>query len=156
MGSAVSGSRGPGGGVSRPDNPNHVLSHGSAVSMGNSGILSAPTMSVGLLVLRVVVGLYMAAHGAQKLFGWFKGHGLAGTAGAFEQLGFRPGHVFARIAAGAEVVSGLLVTVGLFGPVGPALMISVMIVAMGSVRGWWVAPGHPSTSADVGGNGLTI
>jgi putative oxidoreductase len=102
--------------------------------MSSSTILTAPTMSVGLLVLRVVLGLYMAAHGSQKLFGWFKGYGLAGTAGFFEQLGFRPGHVFATMASGAEVVSGLLVAFGLFGPIGPALMISVMIVAIGSVH----------------------
>jgi putative oxidoreductase len=103
--------------------------------MSSSDILTAPTVSVGLLVLRVVLGLYMAAHGAQKLFGWFKGYGLAGTAGFFEQLGFRPGHIFAAIASGTEVVSGLLVAFGLFGPTGPALMVSVMIVAMGSVHG---------------------
>jgi len=93
-----------------------------------------PTIGVGLLVLRLVLGFSMAAHGTQKLFGWFRGYGLAGTAGFFEQIGFRPGHVFAATAAAGEVVSGLLVALGLFGPVGPALMISVMIVAIGSVH----------------------
>lgn len=48
-------------------------------------------MDSGILVLRVVFGLVMAAHGAQKLFGWFGGHGLAGVGGYFESLGFRPG-----------------------------------------------------------------
>ena len=47
-------------------------------------------MDTGLLVVRLVVGSLMAAHGAQKLFGWFGGHGLAGVAGYFESLGFRP------------------------------------------------------------------
>src|SRR5262245_36999188 len=51
---------------------------------------SAVTLSIGLLVARLVLGLYMAAHGAQKLLGWFGGHGLAGTSGFFEKLGFRP------------------------------------------------------------------
>ena len=48
-------------------------------------------MDTGLLLARMVFGLLMAAHGTQKLFGWFGGYGLAGTAGFFEQLGFRPG-----------------------------------------------------------------
>ncbi|HEX7049924.1 MAG TPA: DoxX family protein [Longimicrobiales bacterium] len=91
-------------------------------------------LSAGLLVARLAVGLYMAAHGAQKLFGWFGGPGFAGTAGLFEQLGFRPARLFAAVAAGAEVISGLLTALGLLGPVGPALMVSVMIVAIGSVH----------------------
>ena len=86
-------------------------------------------MNEGLLLLRVIVGLMMAAHGAQKLFGWFGGYGLSGTAGFFEGLGFRPGRFFAATAASAEIVSGLLMLLGLLGPVGPALMVSVMIVA---------------------------
>lgn len=86
-------------------------------------------MNEGLLVARLVLGLLMAAHGAQKLFGWFGGYGLTGTAGFFEQLGFRPGRLFATAAALGEVGSGLLVALGLLGPIGPALMISVMIVA---------------------------
>lgn len=86
-------------------------------------------MDTGLLTVRLVFGLVMAAHGAQKLFGWFGGYGLAGTAGYFESLGFRPGRAFAATAAGSEVVSGLLMALGLFGPIGPALMVSLMIVA---------------------------
>jgi putative oxidoreductase len=92
-------------------------------------------LSAGLLVVRLVFGLYIAAHGAQKLFGWFGGYGLAGTGGFFEQLGFRPGRLFATVAAVSELVSGVLVGLGLLGPVGPALMISVMIVAAVSVHG---------------------
>jgi putative oxidoreductase len=71
----------------------------------------------------------MAAHGAQKLFGWFGGHGLAGTAGYFEMLGFRPARLFAVAAAAGEVASGLLVALGLLGAAGPALMLAIMIVA---------------------------
>jgi putative oxidoreductase len=86
-------------------------------------------VSAGLLLGRLVLGLLMAAHGTQKLFGWFGGHGLAGTGGFFESLGFRPGRAFATAAALAEVGGGLLVALGFLGPVGPALIISVMIVA---------------------------
>jgi putative oxidoreductase len=91
-------------------------------------------MDIGLLVLRTVLGLVMAAHGAQKLFGWFGGHGIAGTGGFFESLGFRPGRLFATAAALGEVGSGVLIASGLLGPVGPALMLSVMIVAALSVH----------------------
>jgi len=81
-----------------------------------------------------VIGPLIAAHGAQKLLGWFGGYGLAGTAGFFDTLGFRPGRLFAAAAAVSEIASGLLVALGLFGPVGPALMLSVMIVAAVSVH----------------------
>ena len=94
----------------------------------------AAALSTGLLLGRLILGLLMAAHGAQKLFGWFGGHGLAGTGGFFESLGFRPGHLFATAAALGEVASGLLVALGLFGPVGPAIMLALMIVAAISVH----------------------
>ncbi|HEU4524530.1 MAG TPA: DoxX family protein [Gemmatimonadales bacterium] len=87
------------------------------------------TASAGLLVARLVLGLLMAAHGSQKLFGWFGGHGLAGTGGFFESLGFRPGRTFALAAGLAEVTGGLLLALGFLGPVGPALVVSVMLVA---------------------------
>ena len=91
-------------------------------------------VSAGLLLGRLVLGLAMAAHGSQKLFGWFGGHGLAGTGGFFEQIGFRPGRAYAAAAAGSEVLSGLLVALGLLGPMGPALMLSVMVVAAVAVH----------------------
>jgi putative oxidoreductase len=91
-------------------------------------------MDLGLLVVRVVVGLVMAAHGAQKLFGWFGGHGLAGVGGFFEQLGFRPGRLFALAAGTSEFGGGLLLALGLLGPVAPALLVSVMIVAAATVH----------------------
>lgn len=91
-------------------------------------------MDAGLLLARMVVGLLMAAHGAQKLFGWFGGYGLAGTGGFFESLGFRPGRFFAAAAGATEVLGGLLIAAGLFGPLGPALIVSVMIVAMATVH----------------------
>ena len=94
----------------------------------------ALTLSAGLLIARVVLGGLMMGHGAQKLFGWFGGHGLRGTAGFFESLGSRPGRLFAGMAAGTEVLSGLLLLLGLFTPVAAALMMSVMIVAAGSVH----------------------
>jgi putative oxidoreductase len=93
--------------------------------------VDAAALSGGLLVGRLVIGLGIAAHGAQKLFGWFGGHGLVGTSGYFESLGFRPGRVFATLAGLGEFVSGVLIALGLFGPIGPALLLAVMLVAMG-------------------------
>ena len=86
-------------------------------------------LATGLLLARLVLGLLMAAHGAQKLLGWFGGYGLNATGEFMVQLGYSRGRFFATTAAITEVVSGLLVALGLFGPVGPALMLSVMIVA---------------------------
>ena len=91
-------------------------------------------LGTGLLVARLVFGLLIAAHGAQKLFGWFGGYGLNATGEFFVQLGFPPGRLFATEAALGECGGGLLVALGFLGPVGPALMISVMIVAMISVH----------------------
>ena len=91
-------------------------------------------MNEALLIARVFFGLGMAAHGAQKLFGWFGGYGIAGTGGFMESLGFRPGKLFALEAGLGEITGGLLVALGLLGPVGPALMVSVMLVAAVSVH----------------------
>lgn len=92
------------------------------------------TLSIGLLVARVVIGLVMAAHGAQKLLGWFGGYGLNRTGEFFVQLGFPLGRASATAASLAEITSGVLVALGLLGPIGPALMISVMMVAMVTVH----------------------
>ncbi len=96
--------------------------------------LDVTTAATGLLVARIVLGLLMAAHGSQKLFGWFGGHGLAATAGLFETMGFRPARLLATVASATEFASGVLIALGFLGPIGPALMISVMIVAAVSVH----------------------
>ena len=91
-------------------------------------------VDTGLFLIRLVFGLVMAAHGSQKLFGWFGGYGLQAVAGMFESLGFRPGSFFAPLAAAAEFIGGLLIAFGVFGPVGPAL--SGRMFAYGR-RPWW-------------------
>lgn len=87
-------------------------------------------MSEGLLIARLILGLGLASHGAQKLFGWFGGHGLEGTGGYFEKLGFRPGKRFALAAGLGELGGGLLVALGFLGTIGPALVMTVMLTAM--------------------------
>jgi putative oxidoreductase len=91
-------------------------------------------MSLGLLILRLVVGLTMAAHGAQKLFGWFGGYGLQGTGGFLEKLGFFPGRRNALFAGLAEFTGGLLLALGLATPLAATLIVSVMFVAVATVH----------------------
>jgi putative oxidoreductase len=91
-------------------------------------------MDIGVLLARVVFGALMAAHGSQKLFGWFGGYGIAGTGGFFDSLGFKPGRLFAAAAGFTEVVGGALLALGLLGPLGPAMIIAVMVVAIATVH----------------------
>ena len=91
-------------------------------------------MEFGILIVRLVVGLALAAHGTQKLFGWFGGYGLEGTGGFLEQLGFRPGRLQAALSGLAETGGGLLLALGLATPVAAAAIISVMFVAIVSVH----------------------
>jgi putative oxidoreductase len=91
-------------------------------------------MDTGLLIARLILGLAISAHGVQKLFGWFGGYGLKGTGGFFEGLGYRPGVLFALAAGLGEVGGGLLTASGFLGPIGPALIILVMLVAIFSVH----------------------
>jgi len=87
-------------------------------------------VDIAFLIIRLIVGLGFAAHGAQKLFGSFGGPGLAGAAGFFESLGWKPGKLFVTAAAGSELIGGVLVALGLLGPVGPMLIIATMVVAV--------------------------
>ena len=91
-------------------------------------------MDIGLLLLRLTVGLTIAAHGAQKLFGRFGGPGLDGTGQFFDMLGFLPGRRHALMAGLAETGGGLLLALGLFTPLASALLFSVMFVATVTVH----------------------
>ena len=102
--------------------------------MSSTYVIDPQMLGIGLLVARLVLGLLMAAHGAQKLFGWFGGYGLNATGEFMVQLGFPSGRAFASAASMGEIASGLLVAFGFLGPIGPALMISVMIVAAVTVH----------------------
>ncbi len=91
-------------------------------------------MDVGFLLLRMTIGLAFAAHGAQKVFGWFGGHGPDGTGQFMEAMGFRPGRRHALAAGYVELVSGLLLAVGFLTPLAAALIASVMVVAVATVH----------------------
>lgn len=101
-------------------------------------------MDAALLFVRLVIGLAMAAHGVQKLFGWLGGYGLAGTGGFFEGLGFRPGRLFAFFAGLGEAGGGVLIVLGLGGALGPATIVMVMLVAIFAVhisKGFFITNG---------------
>ena len=102
-------------------------------------------MDYGLLLLRVVVGLTMFAHGSQKLFGWFGGGGLSGTRGWLGGMGFRPPGLMALAVALAES-SGLIFALGLLTPLGALGIASAMFVAIVTV--------HLSKGFFVGGGGF--
>ena len=97
-------------------------------------------LDLGLLVLRVLVGVPLAAHGAQKLFGWFGGGGLSGTAGWFASLGFGSGRPAAVAAGVAETAGGLGLAAGLLTPGAAFGVIAVMTVAAfvnNAENGFW-------------------
>jgi putative oxidoreductase len=102
-------------------------------------------MNLGKLALRGVVGPLFVGHGTQKLFGWFGGHGLEGTAGFFESgLGLRPGKRHATAAGLAEALGGALVTLGAATPVAASMIIGAMTTAIRKVhasKGPWVTEG---------------
>jgi putative oxidoreductase len=87
-------------------------------------------MDVGVLLIRVVVGPLLAGHGVQKLFGWFGGVGVAGTGGAFTQLGYRHGPAMAMLAGLSELAAGTGLAVGLLTPLAGAATIGTMVNAI--------------------------
>src|SRR3954452_20223603 len=101
--------------------------------MARSRGLMTP-IDLSLLILQLGVGLTFAAHGAQKVFGWWGGPGLAGWEGAMNHMGFRPARLVAVVSAGAEVVGGLLLAVGFLTPVVAALLIAQTVVIIGQVH----------------------
>lgn len=91
-------------------------------------------MALGLLILRLVLGLTLAAHGSQKVFGWFGGGGPEGTAGFFRGLGFRGPKVMAWLAGLSELLGGLGIALGLLTPFAALALVVVMITAIATVH----------------------
>ena len=87
----------------------------------------------GLTVLRVFVGIIFAAHGSQKLFGWFGGGGLAGTAQWMESIGLTPGTLMALLSGGTEFFGGLALIVGLLARPAALGLSFTLLVAIFSV-----------------------
>ncbi len=114
-------------------------------------------MAEGLFFLRVFLGVLLFAHGTQKLFGWFGGHGPDGTGSFFEQVGHRPGRQMALLAGLSEAGGGALLVLGLITPLASAIIIGVMVTAAVSVHGnngLWATNGGfelPLTNAVIAG-----
>ncbi len=88
----------------------------------------------GITVLRIIVGIIFMAHGSQKLFGWFGGGGLAGTAQFMESLGLTPGTLMAALSGGAEFFGGLALVIGLLARPAAVALIGLLLVAIFSVH----------------------
>jgi putative oxidoreductase len=116
-------------------------------------------MGIGILLLRLTVGLTLGAHGAQKLFGWFGGPGLGGTALGMEMLGFLPGRRHALMAGLTEVGGGLLLALGLLTPVAASIVFAVMLVAGISAhfkQGFFLTNGGYEYTLILGVSGLSV
>ena len=104
--------------------------------MSNSLVhrLMATGNGAGALALRVPVGIIFAAHGAQKLFGWFGGYGLDGTGQFFGSIGLNPGYLMALLAGAAEFFGGLALVVGVLVRPAAAALAFAMLVAIFAVH----------------------
>lgn len=101
-------------------------------------------MKIGRLLLRIAVGGFFVGHGTHKLFGWFGGRGLKGTADVFENMGLKPGIVHASAAGAAETFGGAGVLLGYRTPLASASIVSVMLTAINRVHlknGPWATDG---------------
>lgn len=94
---------------------------------------------IGLLALRLILALLLAGHATQKLFGWFRGRGLRGTAALFEADGLRPGTVMVAAAGLSELAAAGLLAAGLAVPLAAAMTIGAMAVAISTLwpKGLW-------------------
>ncbi|MFP5115835.1 DoxX family protein [Bacillaceae bacterium C204] len=91
-------------------------------------------INIGLLIIRLVIGILFVGHGAQKLFGWFGGYGLKGTGGWFESIGMKPGVTMALFAGLAELIGGILFALGLLTPLAGILIAGTMVMAIVKVH----------------------
>jgi putative oxidoreductase len=102
------------------------------------------SIDLGLLVLRVLIGLVVAAHGVQKLFGWFDGPGMKGFTGWMASMGLKPARLWALMGGLGEAGGGLLLALGLLSPLGSLAIIGAMTMAIGLAhwsKGFWGAKG---------------
>jgi putative oxidoreductase len=116
-------------------------------------------MDLGLLLLRLTVGLTLAAHGSQKLFGWFGAPGLDAIGKGFEGLGFYPGRRHAATAGLVETGAGVLLALGLFTPIAAAAVFAVMLVAGVSAhvkQGFFLSSGGYEYTLVLGVAGLAV
>lgn len=100
--------------------------------------------NLGLFLLRVVIGLIVAAHGGQKLFGWFSGGGIAGSLNTMRKLNIYPPLFWALGGGVNEFGGGILLALGLLMPLGALMLLAAMFVAVYRVhwaKGFWSSQG---------------
>lgn len=85
------------------------------------------TQHLGLLLLRVGLGVVLGAHGLQKLFGWWGGSGVAGFKNSLSDVGYQHADILAYVSAGGEAVAGTLLILGLFTPIAAAGALAFLI-----------------------------
>ncbi|WP_327675992.1 DoxX family protein [Kitasatospora sp. NBC_00458] len=115
---------------SSPSTTAPTTTSASARAIPGAGVASPHAYDVGLLLLRVVLGLTMAAHGSQKLFGWFGGGGIDGTGHFFDKSGYPAPKAMAVVAGLTEVGGGLALVVGLLTPLAAAAILGTMLNAL--------------------------
>ncbi len=117
------------------------------------------SVALGLLVLRLVVGLTVSAHGAQKLFGWWGGSGMTGWTQMVQRLRIRPAQPWAWVAALSEFGGGLLFALGLLSPLGSLAIVGAMLVAIATVhlsKGFWATKGGYEFNLSLIGGAVAI
>jgi len=95
---------------------------------------------IGLLIVRLAVGLTFAAHGAQKVLGWWAGPGFAGWTGAMARMGLRPPRLWAALSSGVELAGGLLFAAGFLTPIAAALLVAqsvYIVLRVHRPKGFW-------------------
>ena len=98
------------------------------------------SFDLGLLILRVLIGLVFIGHGGQKLFGWFSGPGLKGFTGWMAAMGLKPASIWGLMGALSEFGGGVLIALGLLSPLGSLAIIGAMLMAIGLAhwtKGFW-------------------
>jgi putative oxidoreductase len=113
---------------------------------------------LGLLILRVFLAMVVLAYGLQKL-GFLGGYGFSGTAGWLESIGFKPGSLWIWPVVVAEVGGGILILLGLGGPIGPGLLaadLTVAAIGFHSPNGFWNAAGGWSWVSALAASALSL
>src|SRR5687768_18450234 len=98
------------------------------------------SFDLGLLILRVLIGLVFIGHGGQKLFGWWGGPGLKGFTGWMAAMGLKPASIWGLLGALSEFGGGVLLALGLLSPLGSLGIMGAMLMAIGLAhwtKGFW-------------------
>jgi putative oxidoreductase len=117
------------------------------------------TIDIGILILRLAVGLTFAAHGVQKAFGWWSGPGPAGWHAAMTKMGMEPAGLWAAVSTGVELIGGLMFAIGLLTPLAAAALVAqsaVIILKVHLPNGFFNSKGGIEFPLSLGAVALAI